>query len=421
MRHRVQSAAVIGLGFVGLPLAAAFASNGIKVVGIDIDAQKISQLQQGQSYLADVPDELLAELSRNKMFSASYEFERVKEAEAIIICVPTPLKNHEPDLSYVLSSVEFILPYLTKGQLIVLESSTYPGTTEDFIATRLRDKGYTIGTDLFLGYSPERIDPGNPSLKLLEIPKIISGMTAACLERVKDLYDGVFQKTVPVSSPLVAEFVKLFENSQRMINISFINEINMLAHKLNIDLWEAIEAAKTKPVGFHAYYPSVGIGGHCIPVDPYYLTWIGMQEGVPLSMIHQAGLVNESMPHHIVSQVQKLLPEEEGSRKPAIGIIGLTYKKDVNDIRESASLKAVELLKQKRIDVYVHDDVYQGPLPSGVRGFAIDKNEMRKLDVTLILVDHSYIDWDKVTAFSRRVVDTKNVTRHIHDSKIIRL
>jgi len=419
--HSIRSVAVVGLGFVGLPLAMAFAGKGFRVTGIDIDAEKIDSLSGGKSYLADVPDEVLADMLAKERFFPTYRFDRAGEADAIIICVPTPLKKREPDLSYIMSAVEFILPHLRRGQLVVLESSTYPGTTDEYIATRIEEQGFAIGRDIFLGYSPERIDPGNALYSLVDIPKVISGMTKACLEKVSELYGAVFRQTVPVSSTRMAEFVKLFENSQRMINISFVNELNMLARKLNLDIWEAIEAAKTKPIGFTPYYPSAGIGGHCIPVDPFYLSWIGMREGVPLSMINQAGIINDIMPHFVVSAVCAELPRRTNGQRPAVGVVGLTYKKDVNDIRESASLKVIRLLQAKNIEVYVHDPVYNGPLPERTASFRIEEEDMSKLDATLILVDHSGMDWEKLVALSRKVVDTRNVTSDIPSRKIVRI
>lgn len=422
MSEPIRSVAIIGLGFVGLPLAMAFAGKGFRVVGVDIDNKKIDALHRKESYLKDVPGDTLAQLSDEGKFTATYDFQVISQVDAIIVCVPTPLKNQQPDLSYVLSSIEFMKPHVKAGQLIVLESSTYPGTTENYILPLLEETGFAIGKDLYLGYSPERIDPGNTQINLLDIPKIVSGSTKACLEKVLELYNAVFKQTVPVSSTKAAEFVKIFENSQRMVNISFINEISLLTNKLGIDIWEAIEAAKTKPMGFHAYYPSAGIGGHCIPVDPYYLTWVGMQEGVPLNMIFQAGLINERMPHYVVGQVVAyLLGQSVQLEQAKVGIIGITYKKDVNDIRESASLKVIELLKQRRIKVLVQDDVYDGPLPEGVGSFTIEKDELSELDVTLILVDHSSTDWHTVVAGSRYVIDTRNATREIIDEKIARI
>jgi len=419
--HSIRSVAVVGLGFVGLPLAMAFAGKGFRVMGIDIDAEKIESLNGGQSYLADVPNDVLADMMAKERFFPTYRFDRVGEMDAIILCVPTPLKKREPDLSYIMSAVEFILPHLRRGQLVVLESSTYPGTTDEYIAKRIEDRGFVIGRDMFLGYSPERIDPGNVLYSLEDIPKIISGMTKACLEKVSELYGAVFRQTVPVSSTRMAEFVKLMENSQRMINISFINELNMLARKLNLDIWEAIEAAKTKPMGFQPYYPSAGIGGHCIPVDPFYLSWIGMREGVPLSMINQAGIINDTMPHFVVGATCAELPRLTNGKRPAVGVVGLTYKKDVNDIRESASLKVIRLLQMRNIDVYVHDPVYRGPLPERTSPFAIEEPDMSRLDATLILVDHSGVDWEKLVALSRKVIDTRNATSGISSRKIVRL
>lgn len=408
--------AVIGLGYVGLPLAQLFIKKKYEVIGIDIDEKKINTLKDGKSYLTDIHDEHIEEMLQTHSFYPTSNYEKIEEVRNIIIAVPTPLQNKEPDLSYIMSTLKSMSPHLKKNSLIILESSTYPGTTEKVIKSFMEKQGFTIGKDIFLAYSPERIDPGNKNLTLETIPKIISGVTEHCLKRINQLYRNVFQELVVVSSPRVAEFTKILENSQRLINISFMNEINQLANKLNINLWEAIEAAKTKPVGFTPYYPGPGIGGHCIPIDPYYLSWIGKQEGLHLSLIHQAGIINDLMPYKITNEILNHIVHIEG---PKVGIIGLTYKKDVNDIRESPAWKVTELLAERDIAVHVHDPHFteQTKFPQ----FELSEKYLKQFDLTVILVDHSNIDWELVVKHSKKIIDTRNITKNFPSDKIIRI
>lgn len=408
--------AVIGLGYVGLPLAQLFIKKKYEVIGIDIDEKKINTLKDGKSYLTDIHDEHIEEMLQTHSFYPTSNYEKIEEVRNIIIAVPTPLQNKEPDLSYIMSTLKSMSPHLKKNSLIILESSTYPGTTEKVIKSFMEKQGFTIGKDIFLAYSPERIDPGNKNLTLETIPKIISGVTEHCLKRINQLYRNVFQELVVVSSPSVAEFTKILENSQRLINISFMNEINQLANKLNINLWEAIEAAKTKPVGFTPYYPGPGIGGHCIPIDPYYLSWIGKQEGLHLSLIHQAGIINDLMPYKITNEILNHIVHIEG---PKVGIIGLTYKKDVNDIRESPAWKVTELLAERDIAVHVHDPHFteQTKFPQ----FELSEKYLKQFDLTVILVDHSNIDWELVVKHSKKIIDTRNITKNFPSDKIIRI
>ncbi|NGQ95717.1 nucleotide sugar dehydrogenase [Brevibacillus sp. SYP-B805] len=414
--------AVIGLGFVGLPLVQLFASKGYHVTGIDIDQEKIAMLRAAKSYISDISDQEIGIMTNSGLLDVTSDYAAAAGVDTIIICVPTPLRNREPDLSYIFHAVQQLKPYLKKGQLLVLESSTFPGTTEEYVKPLIETDALTVGETIFLGYSPERIDPGNKMVSIADIPKVISGVTPQCLQKVKQLYDSVFKQTVPVSSPKVAEFVKMLENSQRLINISFINEVNLLANKMNVDLWEVIEAAKTKPVGFTPYYPSAGIGGHCIPVDPFFLAWIGMREGVPLTMIHQAGFINEMIPHFIVSSVvQELTVRGKPLEEAHVGVIGLTYKKDVNDIRESASLKVIELLLDRRVTVSVHDPVFVGELPFDLKTFSLEPNELGVFDIVLILVDHSGLPWEGIVKHSRCVIDTRNVAPQLPGAHVVHL
>lgn len=413
--------AVIGVGYVGLPLACALADRGHRVIGVDVNAEKVAMLNRGESFLADVPDAHLAGLIQKGKLAATADFGAVREADAIVICVPTPLSNKEPDLTYVNAAVDGIAPHLRRNQLIVLESSTYPGTTEEKVKPRLEAEGWRIGHDLFLAYSPERVDPGNKTYALPDIPKIVSGVTEQCLARVKELYGGIFRQIVPVSSPKVAEFAKLLENSQRLVNISFINEISVLAHRMGVDIWEIIEAAKTKPMGFTAYYPSAGAGGHCIPVDPYYLTWVGFRQGVPLMMIQQAGWVNDMMPHFIAEEIVRHVRRNVPEGELRIGVVGVTYKKDVPDLRESAALKVIRLLGEQGVRCLVYDPVYRGELPDGLARFQPEPEELARLDAVAIMVDHSAAPWERIVRHSRCVIDVRNATAGIEAPNIIRL
>ncbi|QOY34216.1 nucleotide sugar dehydrogenase [Anaerobacillus isosaccharinicus] len=410
--------AVIGLGFVGLPLVQLLIKKNNDVIGIETDVSKINFLSQGKSYLSDLSDKEVGEIINSGCFHPTSNYQKIKEAKNIIICVPTPLRNRQPDLSYVTAAVEAMVPYIQEETLIILESSTYPGTTEKLLQPLLEKAGFAIGKNIYLAYSPERIDPGNTILTLETIPKVVSGVTEPCLKRIQQFYSDIFKTTVPVSSPSVAEFTKILENSQRLINISFMNEVNLIANKMNINMWEAIEAAKTKPVGFTPYYPGPGIGGHCIPIDPFYLSWVGMQEGIHLSMIHQAGVINELMPYRVVNEIMnylKVLGKENGT----VGIIGLTYKKDVNDLRESPAWKVTEILGEKNVCVRVYDPYFANA--DAFDRFNLTAEELETLDLTVILVDHSNIDWDLVVNNSKQIIDTRNITKDYHSKNIKRI
>ncbi|PYZ97571.1 UDP-N-acetyl-D-glucosamine dehydrogenase [Alteribacter lacisalsi] len=415
-----EQTAVIGLGFVGVPLVQLLLSKDHSVIGVDTDPSKIHALLRGKSYLSDLSDQDIQAMKNTERFFPTTDFSCLSKARTVIICVPTPLRNREPDLSYVEAAVTSAMPHLKKGTLVILESSTYPGTTEGLLKPLLEKNGFSIGTDLYLAYSPERIDPGSKLLSLASIPKVISGVTPACLSRIHKIYDGIFQQTVPVSSPSVAEFTKILENSQRLINISFMNEVNLIANKLNIDLWESIEAAKTKPIGFTPYYPGPGIGGHCIPIDPFYLSWVARQHGLHLSMIEQAGAINDIAPYQTSRAITTYLSEQGIDPAAAkVGVIGVTYKKDVNDVRESPALKVADILKSRCRSVKVHDPVYEGPLDFD--RFDLTERALKAFDLTVILVDHKAVDWAQAVAHSNRVFDTRNITRQFSDPKIKRV
>lgn len=417
-----SSVAIIGLGYVGLPLAQLCIKNHIPVIGIDIDPTKIEKIHHGQSYLSDMTNEEVQAMQISGLFQATTSFSKIPEVDNIIICVPTPIMGKEPDLTYIQSAVDHIEPYLRENHLVVLESSTFPGTTEEILKKELETDHLKVGVNLFIGYSPERVDPGNKLLEISDFPKVVSGVTARCLERVKSIYQLLFHQLVPVSSPAAAEFTKMLENSQRLINISFMNEMNILANHMGIDLWEVIEAAKTKPIGFTPYYPSPGIGGHCIPVDPVILSWVGRRRGVPLTMIDQADAINDHMPTYITDKVITELGNAGlDPANSSIGIIGITYKKDVNDIRESAALKIATLLRDERkADVYVYDPLYPDEA-AGLQRFNFTPDALKSFDIVLILVDHSIIPWVEVARHSRRLIDTRNVMRDIKGDHILRI
>lgn len=408
--------AVIGLGYVGLPLAKEFLSTGYKVLGVDIDPEKESLLKAGISYIKHIDNAFFKEKSEEGLFDATSDFDRLSEAYAIVICVPTPIDIHyTPDLSYVIGTAKEISKRLKRGQLIVLESTTYPGTTEEILLPILESSGLKVGTDFYLGYSPEREDPGNKEYTTRTIPKIISGMTDECLKRVKNLYSRIIEKLVPVSSPKVAEATKILENTYRAVNIALVNELKIVFEQMGIDIWEVIEAAKTKPFGFQAFYPGPGIGGHCIPVDPFYLTWKAKEYDIHTRFIELAGEINNHMPNYVVSKASKVL---NTVRKPLNGskvlIIGVAYKPDVDDLRESPALKVIDMLEKEKAEVLYHDP-YVPEIPE-TRKYKIKKKSvpltkelLESADLVIITTNHSNIDYEFIRKHSKLILDTRNV------------
>ncbi|MED4955234.1 nucleotide sugar dehydrogenase [Paenibacillus sp. FSL R5-0527] len=422
MNQAKASIAVIGLGYVGLPLASLFLQNGHTVYGIDVDASKIAKLRNLQSYLSDFTSREIRAMFAGGRFHVSDSFSDISRADAVIMCVPTPLdRNFEPDLTYVRGAMNNALPYLQKGQLIVLESSTYPGTTEEVLLPMIESTGLVVGQTAFLAYSPERIDPGPDQKELHLIPKVLGGVTEKCTETAKAVYESIFDRVVVVSSPRVAEFTKLLENCQRLINISFMNELAILCEKMNINLWEAIEAASTKPYGFTPYYPGPGIGGHCIPVDPLYLQWKAKQYGGDSKFIELAHRVNESMPDYVVEKVTRHLSANKPLAESKVFVLGVTYKKDVNDLRESSALPIVQKLMEAGATVNFHDP-YINRIEVGGRsldGVALTKRNIQQHDCVLILTDHSSISYETLASFSHLIFDTRNATKNIEDRKNI--
>jgi UDP-N-acetyl-D-glucosamine dehydrogenase len=401
-------------------LARAFARGGFRVLGFDIDHDKVAKLQRGQSYIGHMSAEVIRELLE-RGFEPTSRFERLDEPDAILICVPTPLtETREPDLTFVTNSVKAIAARLRPGQLIVLESTTYPGTTRQVVQPILMEKGRLPGQDFFLAFSPEREDPGNPDFSAPTIPKVVGGVDAQSLELAASLYGQVVVKVVRVSTPEVAEACKILENTYRAVNIALINELKMLYDRMGIDVWEVVEAAKTKPFGFQAFYPGPGLGGHCIPIDPFYLTWVARKYGQSTRFIELAGEVNTAMPAYVVSRVADALNERgrpiKGSK---ITLLGMAYKKNVDDSRESPGLELLELLMHKGAEVK-YNDPHIPRLPSTRRHLnphlasqELTEAYLREQDCVLIVTDHSAYDWNFIVRHARLVVDTRNATRNV--------
>lgn len=416
--------AIIGLGYVGLPLAQLFLQNHHVVYGIDYDAKKIASINRGKSYLSDFQDKDIEAMMQTGNFYAGNSYEAISKAEVIILCVPTPLSEDDtPDISYIENAIYQSLPFLKTGQLVILESSTYPGTTEEIIVPLIsQNKEFTIGKDFHVAYSPERIDPGQKQFGLEDIPKIVGGVTEKCTERAKSLYETIFKSVVTVSSPKVAEMSKLVENTQRLINISFMNELAMFCDKMEINLWEVIEACRTKPFGFTPYFPGPGIGGHCIPVDPLYLLWKAQKHHSDMLSIKIAHEINQRMPQFVMEKIAKHIKKPLSTAN--IFVIGVTYKKDVNDIRESKALDILTSLIVQGATVDYHDpfipqlSVKNAELQSA----PLSSEKLKAADCTLILTDHSNIDYDMILEESNLIIDTRNAIRNKkHLGKVVLL
>jgi UDP-N-acetyl-D-glucosamine dehydrogenase len=416
---------VIGLGYVGLPLLAEYSHAGYRTIGIDIDDRKVKQINDGVSYIGDVPTEMVAEGVKNGTIRATTDFSALTEADTVNICVPTPLrKTRDPDISYIVNAVEQIAKYLHKGQLIILESTTYPGTTEEVILPMLEAGGLKVGIDFYLAFSPERVDPGNERYLTKNIPKVVGGITPACNEAACALYSATLTTIVPVSSAKVAETVKLLENTFRSVNIGLVNEIALMCGKMNIDVWEVIEAAATKPFGFMPFFPGPGLGGHCIPIDPFYLSWKAKLSGFEARFIELAGQINGSMPEYVV---QKITDALNRSRKSVNGsrilILGLSYKADIDDIRESPALDVIRLLKLKGADVVWHDTRVKGAVEEpGMNSFVeLTPGVVGGCDCAAIITGHRGVDYQMVLDNIPVLVDTRNVLKDINSDKIVKL
>lgn len=411
---------VIGLGYVGLPLVLRFCEVGYKVLGFDVDSGKVTMLKKGKSFIKSISGSLVSQHIRNGNLEVTDQFARLNEPDCILICVPTPLtEKKEPDLQYIEKTTGSIRSCLRKGQLIVLESTTYPGTTEELILPQLQSTGLKIGKDFFLGYSPEREDPGNKGFTTSRIPKVVSGVTPSCKKIATALYRQAIQEVVPVSSPRVAELTKLLENIYRSVNIALVNELKMLADRMGIDIWEVIEAASTKPFGFTPFYPGPGMGGHCIPIDPYYLSWKAQEYDFATRFILLAGEINVHIPYYVVTKIQDALNERGKNIKGAkILILGVAYKKDVDDARESPALTIMDLLNKKGASLLYHDPFIPVLPPFRKYSFKLKstpltRSLLHRIDAAVVVTDHSQIDYEWVVANAPLTIDTRNATKNL--------
>ena len=419
--------AIVGLGYVGLPLSFQFARSGVAVLGIDIDGSKVSALNEGKSYIKHIASETVGEMVKSGRFSATTDFGRIGEVNAIIICVPTPLnKNREPDISYILETGKNIAPNLRKDMLVVLESTTYPGTTDEDLREVLeKGSGLKAGRDFHLAFSPEREDPGNPDSKVAIIPKVVGGYTPQCLQSAVDLYSKAVKTVVPVSSCRVAEATKLLENTFRGVNIALVNELKTVYSAMAIDVWEVINAAKTKPFGFMPFYPGPGLGGHCIPIDPFYLSWKTKQAGIEARFIELAGYINGNMPHFVVDKIQNALNDcakpLKGSR---VHLMGVAYKRGIDDVRESPALDIIHLLGKRGASVTYSDPFVPQLHADGVvpEMAAIDADQgAAEADCVVIVTDHKDFDYSRIVERSKLIVDTRNALKGNPSAKIVRL
>jgi len=406
----VKTVGIIGLGYVGLPLVVAFAQEGCDVIAVDVDSRKVDAIEAGESYIEDVPSELLR--GQKPRIHATTRYARLAKADAVLICVPTPLtRNREPDLGPLIETARSLAEVLQPGQLVVLESTTYPGTTRERLAPLLEESGLAAGRDFHLAFSPERVDPGRSDYTLRNTPKVLGGLTDDCVQRAEELYALVCDELVRVSSPEAAELTKLLENIFRSVNIALVNELAMLTDRMGIDVWEVVDAAATKPYGFMRFEPGPGMGGHCLPVDPFYLSWRAREFDMSTEFIELAGKVNQQMPYHCVEKAQRALNSIGLSVKGArVGLLGVSYKPGVGDVRESPALKVVELLKALGAEVFYHDR----HVPS-LSEFALQSRPLDDLvgeaDLTVIVTAHPGVDYDDVARRSRLVLDLRGVTR----------
>jgi len=428
IKSRKAKTGVIGLGYVGLPLAVEFGRAGYDAIGFDLDARKVNAINEGRSYIDDVPTAHVAELKAANRLRATTNFDALAEVDTINICVPTPLrKTKDPDMSYIVTAAEEIAKRLRPGQLVILESTTYPGTTDELVLPMLERGGLKGGKDFFLAFSPERVDPSNPSFNTHNIPKVIGGMTPDCTALASALYDGAIKTIVPVSSPRVAEMVKLLENTFRAVNIGMVNELALMCDRMGIDVWEVVKAASTKPFGFMPFYPGPGLGGHCIPVDPFYLSWKARESGFEARFIELAGAVNGNMPHYVVSLMSEAL---NSVRKPLNGskvlVAGIAYKKDVDDIRESPALDLLHLLRERGADLSYTDPfvpkLAAKEWPNGIDLVNTDvaKTASEEFDCVVVVTDHTQFDYTELQRVAKTVVDTRNAIK-TRSPKVVRL
>ena len=430
INNKTANISIIGLGYVGLPLAIKFINAGFDVYGIDNDKSKVASIKKGKSLIEDISDSELSSAIKSKKLRVSTRYSDIKKTSVVIICVPTPLSEYKtPDISYIIDSTKSIKENLLEGQLIILESTTYPGTTEEEVLPLLETNKFKVGKDFFLSYSPERVDPGNKNFDISEIPKIVSGVTKNCLLASESVYKKIFKTIFKVSSTKVAESAKLLENIHRAVNIALVNEMKVILDRMEIDIWEVIDAASTKPFGFTPYYPGPGLGGHCIPIDPFYLSWKAKEVDTTTRFIELAGEINRNMPYRVVTKIGEALNSVGKTfRNSKVLILGVAYKKDINDFRESPALKIMCLLKEKGASFNYNDNYIKhlqttwGKDEIDLKSWKLDYAKLNKFDCTLIVTDHSYYDWNKIVQQSNTVVDTRNATKHIskHRKKIFK-
>jgi len=433
IKNKTVVVGIVGMGYVGLPLGMAFANKKITVIGFDLDEKKIRLLNKGKGYLKHISDEKIKKVVESGYLKTTNDFSRFPEVDAILICVPTPLTEHrEPDMSFVESTSKTIAKHLQKGQLVVLESTTYPGTTEELLLPLFnRNNGkqnFIVGKDYYLAYSPEREDPNNPNFTTAEIPKVVGGVTPQCSKVAKALYDLVIVNTVPVSSPGTAEATKLLENIYRSINIALVNELKMVFDRMNIDIWEVISAASTKPFGYTAFYPGPGLGGHCIPIDPFYLTWKAREFELNTKFIELAGEINTYQPYYVVEKSAEALNKfKKALNGSKVLILGAAYKKNIDDMRESPSLKLIEIYKEKGAKVDYHDPLV--PILPKTRKYKFDmksikltKEKLKRYDLVVLSTDHSIFDYKFISFNAKLIIDTRNAfeVRGIKSNKIFK-
>lgn len=429
LRDRIEDGTavmgVVGLGYVGLPLVIEMASARHRVIGVDVDPAKVDAISRGESYVNDVPGETLEALVSEELITATTDFAALADADVICLCVPSPLDDmKEPDTSYIESATRAIVPHLRPDTLVTLESTTYPGTTEEIVQPILEESGLSVGEDIYLAFSPERVDPGNPHFQTKNTPKVVGGVTDACTEVASAMYGRFIDTVVPVSSTRVAEMTKLLENIFRCVNIALVNELLLLSDRMGIDMWEVVDAAKTKPFGFMPFYPGPGLGGHCIPIDPFYLAWKAREYDFHTEFIELAGKTNENMPYYVVSRLMDALNEHgKALAVSRILILGVAYKPNIDDVRESPALKIIELLEGRAPDLVYHDaHVPEIRVDGGTMGSVELTSELvASSDVVVVVTDHSGVDYDMVVREAPLVLDTRNALADYDDDKVVRL